>query len=225
MNSSLPSLYKIQLVMFLIVIFLLTGCGTKTVKTDADLITRQYLETGQSDNVSFFFPDIPDLRFSDLDGLEFWFGSGAGAWSTIVKILPDGAFSGFFYDSDMGDIGEGYPGGTRYECHFTGKFSSLVKTGDYEYSMRCVSLTMRDKVGKEEIIDNKLIIYSEPYGFDNAADFSLYLPGKKVSELSKGFLRWTHWSVKDGMFADYGLYNIQGDKGFAAPKNNNMLKH
>jgi hypothetical protein len=203
MNSYLPSLYKFQLVLLLNAILLLTGCNAKAVK---------------SDNNSIVFPDIPDLKFSDLEGLEFWFGSGVGAWSTIVKILPDGAFSGNFYDSDMGVIGEGYPRGTRYECHFTGKFSPLVKTGDYEYSMKCASLTIRDKVGKEEIIDNRLIIYSEPYGFDNAADFSLYLPGKKTSELSKGFLRWTHWSVKDGVFVDYGLYNIQGDKGFAASK-------
>jgi hypothetical protein len=210
MNSYLQSLYKIQFVIFLNVTLLLTGCNAKAVKSDANLMTRQ------SDNNSINFFDIPDLKYSDLEGLEFWFGSGVGAWSTIVKILPDGAFSGYFHDLDMGDIGEGHPGGTRYECHFTGKFSSLVKTGDYEYSMRAVSLTIRDKVGKEEIIDNKLIIYSEPYGFDDADEFSLYLPGKKTSELSQGFLRWTRWSVKDGVFVDYGLYNIQGDKGFAA---------
>jgi hypothetical protein len=224
MSSYLPSLYKIQLVMFLFVIFLLTGCNAKAVKTDANLITRQSTETSQSDNNSIVFHDIPDMKFSDLDGLEFWFGSGAGAWSTIVKILPDGAFSGYFHDSDMGVIGKGYPGGTRYECHFTGKFSSLVKTGDYEYSMRCASLTIRDKVGKEEIIGKVLVIYTEPYGFDNAADFSLYLPGKKISELSEGFLRWTRWSVKDGVFVDYGLYNIHGDKGFAASKEQKYLK-
>jgi hypothetical protein len=46
----------------------------------------------------------------------------------------------------------------------------------------------------------------------------LYLPGKKTNELSKSFLSWTRWSVKDGVFVDYGLFNIHGDKGFAASK-------
>ena len=49
------------------------------------------------------------VTFRDLSSLECWFGSGAGAWSTTLTIHEDGSFFGVYRDSDMGDIGDGYP--------------------------------------------------------------------------------------------------------------------
>ena len=81
--------------------------------------------------------------------------------------------------------------------------------------MKCISLKSQGKDGEEKIIDGVRVITSTPYGFDDASDFFLYLPGKKTSELSEDFLSWgTSWSVKDGVLETYGLYNVGGKEGF-----------
>jgi hypothetical protein len=159
-----------------------------------------------------------DLKYSDLTGLPFYFSSGAGAWSTAVEILQDGTFSGYFYDRNMGEKGTDYPNGTMYECSFKGKFSPLKKINDYEYSMKCDSLTTTGTEGSEKIVDGVKIITAGPYGFDNANDFFLYLPGKKLVELPEGFLIWAH-VYSDTIdpaqtLAFYGLYNAGGEQGF-----------
>jgi hypothetical protein len=161
-----------------------------------------------------------DLKYSDLAGLPFYFSSGAGAWSTAVEILKDGTFSGFFYDRNMGEKGTDYPNGTMYECSFKGKFSPLKKIGDYEYSMKCESLTTTGTEGSEKIVDGVKIITAAPYGFDDAQDFFLYLPGKKLIDLPEGFLIWAH-VYSDNIdpaqtLAFYGLYNVGGGQGFRA---------
>jgi hypothetical protein len=161
----------------------------------------------------------PDnFKYSDLAGLEFIFSSGAGAWSTTVKILNDGSFNGYFYDRNMGEKGTDFPNGTMYECFFSGKFSPLVKTGDYEYSIKCESLRAEGTEGSEKIVDGVKIITAGPYGFDNANEFLLYLPGKKLIELPDGFLIWAHIysdTINPAQtLAFYGLYNVGGEQGF-----------
>jgi hypothetical protein len=163
-------------------------------------------------------PDAGNLKYSDLAGLPFYFSSGAGAWSTAVEILPDGAFSGYFYDRNMGENGTDYPNGTMYECSFKGKFSPLKKINDYEYSMKCELLTTAGTEGNEKIVDGVKIITAGPYGFDNANDFLLFLPGKKIVDLPAGFLTWVH-IYPDNIdpaqtLAFYGLYNVGGEQGF-----------
>ena len=125
------------------------------------------------------------LTFADLSGLEFNFASGAGGWWTTVTIAADGTFSGHYQDSDMGDTGSGYPNGTRYVCDFSGRFSALKKVSDYEYSMQCVSLTTKGTKGAVQIVDGVKVINSDPYGFDKAGKFLLYLPGRGVQGLPK----------------------------------------
>ena len=162
-----------------------------------------------------YYPDLDDLEYSDLAGMEFWFGSGVGAWSTIVTMEPDGKFNGYYHDSDMGDDGAGFPNGTRYECYFSGKFSQLTKVGDYEYSMRVESLFTEGVLAEERIIDGTKIITSEPYGFDNADVFYLYLPGKEADGLSDEFLWWVRDKVRpDGVLMSYCLYNAGGQQGY-----------
>ena len=174
-----------------------------------------------SNNPSDTHQDLDDLTFADLSGLEFWFGSGVGAWSTTVTISPDGAFSGFFSDSDMGDSGDSYPNGTRYECTFSGKFTDLKKTGDFTYSMKCASLTQEGTEGEEKIADGVRVITGTPYGFDSADEFMLYLPGKKLGELPEEFLSWMGTSLSGNgenisELPFYGLYNVSGQEGFSA---------
>ena len=39
---------------------------------------------------------------------HYSFGSGVGAWGTVMKVNKDGTFSGSYHDSDMGATGDGY---------------------------------------------------------------------------------------------------------------------
>ena len=162
-------------------------------------------------------PEDDKSAFSELADLVFEFSSGAGAWRTEVQIFPDGTFSGYFSDSDMGEVGDGYPDGIVYECIFSGKFSAPEKTGEYEYTMQCVSLTQEGTAGAEKIIDGIKYITSEPYGFDFADEFRLYLPGKSLSDLPEAFLDWVRYSVEGSdKLTFYGLYNVGGEMGFSS---------
>lgn len=176
------------------VLLILSGC---TAKTDV-----------AADNDGF--------DFSVLSDLEFIFSSGAGGWATLVRIAPDGTFSGDFYDSEMGMAGDDYPDGTVYICNFTGKFTSLKKIGDYEYSMKCENLTQEGIEGEEEIINGIKYITSTPYGFDDAGEFRLYLPGKDISELPSEYTEWIYGLEESKVLDFYGLYNVVGKQGFSS---------
>ena len=43
-----------------------------------------------------------EFSFADLRRLQFRFSSGAGAWSTLLAVRPDGSFYGEYHDTDMG---------------------------------------------------------------------------------------------------------------------------
>ena len=165
------------------------------------------------------YPDIDGLTFADLDGIEFMFSSGVGAWATGVQISSDGSFEGHHHDTDMGDTGVGYPDGTLYYCDFSGKFTNLVKTGPYEYTMKCVSLVQEGTPGDVEILADMRYIVSEPYGFDSADVFYLYLPGKSVDGLPEQFIEWIERPLgvpfeKGDVLSFYCLYNAGGEMGF-----------
>ena len=64
---------------------------------------------------------------------EFIFSRGVGAWTTYLKINPDGIFSDAFHDTNAGTTGLGFPNGTRYISEFTGRFTNLKKISDVEY--------------------------------------------------------------------------------------------
>ncbi len=150
---------------------------------------------------------------------EFYFGSGAGAWGTSLTIKPDGSFTGYYTDSDMGDTGPGYPGGTFYECDFSGKFSGARKIGEFEYAMTVESIASEKPVGEEYIEDGVLVIPSAPYGLENAGECRLYLPGRPAKDLPPEFLEWVGGLYLLEETPDalpfYGIYSIEDKAGFA----------
>ena len=151
------------------------------------------------------YEDNENLTYADLVGKEFWFYSGAGAWNTTLTINADGTFTGCYQDYDVKHI---------YECNFSGRFSDLTKTGPYEYTMKCKSLKMKQEPGESETRGEYFVDYTEPYGFDDADEFKIYLQGKKWSELPGGFLSWAHGEAASGYLACYGIYNVGGEQGF-----------
>ncbi|HML67860.1 MAG TPA: hypothetical protein PKA81_05630 [Clostridia bacterium] len=168
-------------------------------------------------------PQSPSLDFTyaDLADIVFVFLGGAGAWQTEVTISSDGSFRGYYSDSDMGDNGSDYPNGTQYVCAFSGKFSSLNKISDFEYSMECESLSQEGTVNEEKIGDDGIrYITSKPYGFDDAGEFRLFLPGMTIYTLPEGFTEWVDVprdssAESGGVLSFYGLYNVNGKEGFS----------
>ncbi|MBQ3088091.1 MAG: M4 family metallopeptidase [Clostridia bacterium] len=163
----------------------------------------------QENNASNIWKQLPD---------EFYFSSGAGAWGTIIEIKDDGSFTGGYHDSNAGETGAGHPNGSRYECSFSGKFSTPKKLSKYIYKMKLEYLDLEEKPGKVSYEDGVKIITSDPYGFDNANEFYIYLPGAPVSQLEDGFLEWVRFDTETNKTLPkniYGIYNISGRMGFS----------
>lgn len=160
-----------------------------------------------------------EFTFANIANLTFDFSSGVGGWASKLTINEDGTFEGQYHDSDMGDIGEGYPDGIMYSSTFNGKLSNPVKVNDYTYKVQLEQLKTTNPDVKEEIIDGIKYIYSDPYGLDDAKDILIYLPGAPIKELPEAFLDWVAMKgainkESDKKFPYYGLYNVVGEQGW-----------
>lgn len=153
------------------------------------------------------------FSFTDLSGLEFWYGSGAGAWFTVLTIHEDGSFEGEYQDSDMGTD---YP--IKYWCNFKGKFTEPVKVNDYTYSVKMERMELETEPDTEEIRDGVKYISSQPYGLDNAEELLFYLPGAPVEELPEEYRSWMmgYREFTDTQLPFYGLYNENAKEGFSS---------
>jgi len=202
-------------------------------KEDDSLIAVLEIACGENDKISsssfcwLMEESEGDLSFSDIPSC-FTFSSGAGGWSTDIEISEDGSFSGMFLDSDMGDTGNGYSNGTVYICNFSGRFSEPEATDDpFIYSMKLLELNVDDdaEVNSEEIIDDVRYVYSTPYGFEDADEFLLYLPGASLSDMTEACRSWIH--IDEHFFREvpegyYVLYNVGGEEGFTAEDPGNV---
>lgn len=164
-------------------------------------------------------PDDTSEIFGELSN-KFIFSSGAGAWATVLNINPDGSFDGNFHDSNMGETGEGYPGGTIYYCDFTGQFGDVEKVNDYTYSMKMLSIEYKNDPDTEEIKEQRKFIYATAYGLDEAEELYIYIPDAPISELPEKFLMWAHKpGSTDSTLGSYGIYNLNEEEGFIEHSN------
>ena len=172
------------------------------------------------------------FSFADLRALEFVFSSGAGAWSTQMRIAKDGAFTGNFHDSNMGESGPGYEYGTVYYCDFHGRFSEPVKINAYTYETHIEELSFANALGEQEIQDKILYIASAAYGLEGGETFRILLPTAPIGALPEDFKDWTRWSIPGYMdnwnvdearselpdntaLGFYGFYNVEAQEVFA----------
>lgn len=85
--------------------------------------------------------------------------------------------------------------------------------------MQLKYLNSEGTVGDEYYENNLRYVISEPYGFDNADEFLIYLSGIAISDLPEGFINWLY-SFLDVQTTEilpyYGIYNVEGEKGFIA---------
>ena len=169
--------------------------------------------------------EIPDVQnsaeeevFERLDGSTFYFLSGAGAWSTELVVSPDGSFTGYYHDTDMGDSGAGYPNGTRYECDFSGTFALVEQRDEFTYILRLTSLALKEEPGTERVADGLKLISAEAYGISGGDEFMLYSPGSQSAGLPEEFLEWVRmanaWEEPPETLPFWGLYNLGEQAGF-----------
>ncbi len=208
---------KKSLVLFvLVIILLLSGCqksdNKKPKKEEKPSVTSSQ-EAAESDLPSDTVSTLPLPEQTT----EFYFSSGAGAWGTSLTLNADGTFTGSYHDSDMGDIGDGYPNGTRYVCEFSGKFSDFIMQNDYSCKMTLTDLQVAVPEGREWIEDGIKHIASEPYGIDGGTEFILYLPNTPTVLLTEEFLSWwqgRYDSPSNETLTCYGILNVSNQLGF-----------
>ena len=156
--------------------------------------------------------------FERLDGSTFYFLSGAGAWSTELVVSPDGSFTGYYHDTDMGDSGAGYPNGTRYECDFSGTFALVEQRDEFTYILRLTSLALKEEPGTERVTDGLKLVSAEAYGISGGDEFMLYSPGSQSAGLPEEFLEWVRmasaWEEPPETLPFWGLYNLGEQAGF-----------
>ena len=170
------------------------GCGSKNVDTDKKTDVEN-TSTGTDTGEDSSDEDIN--LFSTLSKYSYSFSSGAGGWSTELYIEKNGDFHGMYHDSEMGAIGDDYPGGEYYFSSFSGTFTGISKIDDLTYELTYDEINYKNEVGTTEIIDGMKYIYSEAYGLAPGTTFKVYLPGTEVSTLSEEVMSWVHFDIGD----------------------------
>ncbi len=129
--------------------------------------------------------------WEQLNGQEFLFCSGAGAWDTELDMGENGTFTGSFHDSEMGETGEGYPYGSIYVCSFHGQLSDPKQLDDYIWTAR---ITVEPDEGQApETIENGIrYVTTTPYGLEKGTNVTIFFPGTPVERLPEGFMAWSH---------------------------------
>ena len=167
--------------------------------------------------------DVTEENLFELLPSKFGFSSGAGGWYTIITLNNDGTFEGQYIDSDMGSTGIGYSHGTTYKSNFAGKFCTPEKINEYIYLTELIYLKVEETPGTEYIENDTLYICTEPYGFDKAESFLIYLPGCPLKEVSEDYLSWTliNSEIRASIPVEvFGIYNVGGKEGFVATGEN-----
>ncbi|MBQ4227866.1 MAG: hypothetical protein II697_06635 [Clostridia bacterium] len=161
--------------------------------------------------------ETESVSFEALSGLEWSFTSGAGAWSTDLRILEDGSFAGEFHDSEMGESDEKYPDGTVYLCSFTGQMTLLGANDEYSWKVRVENLTIDSGMADEEIDGTLRFVKTEPYGISAGDEMLLYRPGTPISVLPEDMHMWAHvlpGETEASELENWFLSNPKAESGF-----------
>ena len=169
-----------------------TEAETEAVESSGEAEAESAKESGSEELVIYDDTEQADddLTFDDLKNIQFVFSSGAGGWSTLLDIRPDGSFEGEYFDSDMGSTGEGYPNGTVYLCDFKGQFTEPEKIDEHTYAVKIASMEYKQEAGTREIKDSILYEYTDVYGLDGADRILIHLPGTPLESLSEELRSW-----------------------------------
>ncbi len=149
-----------------------------------------------------------EFSFADIDGVDFIYASGVGAWGTTLTIYTDGTFSGEYSNWSIGAADETHPRGEYEYCEFTGNFSEPTKIDDYTYSATVEYINQTYETGISEIKDEVLYNYTDPVGIGVGDEFMFYLPGTPIEELPDSYVSWKYsTSNPPASLPSNGLYN------------------
>ena len=223
---------KKQLSMFIVaILLLLSACSTtpaiSTVPAESTIPPESTAPAESSAPAASSTTDPIEQALLPLpqDNTEFSFLSGAGAWRTILTLNRDGTFTGWYLDSEMGEIGTGYPDGSAYTCTFSGAFANMEPINEFSYKMTLVDVKTEKAVGEEWIEDKIRYVASEPYGLNDplngqeCTDFILYLPDTPVDQVPEEFLSWWPYrhapeTERKAKLSCYGILNVTTEYGF-----------
>ena len=141
----------------------------------------------------------------ELNGRQFTFASGAGAWSNVMEIRDDGSFIGYYHDADTYEVAF---------CKYSGTFYVKKKINDHTYALGIKDLIIENTPGESFWSKEFLMTAAAPYGLENSGDVYLYMPGIPTKDLPEAFRGWNPNARKDGELSEYGLYNINEQQGW-----------
>ena len=207
-----------------VMMFLLSACTPEPMIDPGPQKETDIVGTTDTETTLDVITEVEGLPVED--GTEFYFSSGAGAWYTSLILNEDGSFTGSYHDSEMGDVGEGYPHGSVYTSEFSGRFTNIEKINSYSYRMTLEYVETEKPAGEEWIEEERRYVASEPYGIAGGEEFILYLPETPAVAVEGPFLTW--WPQRYGQIDDfgnftgdpdtilscYGIYNVTGGFGF-----------
>lgn len=138
--------------------------------------------------------------FNDIAG-SYGFASGSGGWTTTLQVNRDGTFSGYYSDTDLGDVSDEHPNGIRTESTFQGVFSKAKANDDGTYTLQCDAdkLNIEGNIGDSRIEDGTLVTISEPYGIAPCTTFTVYPQGYDSSRIDEDVLSWSTAWYFDGI--------------------------
>ncbi len=162
----------------------------------------------ESKNDNSFWSKLPRI-FAFTDGLE--------EWKTTIALAPDGSFTGEYRQSAENETDAAYPGGTTYICAFKGAFTEPEARGETVFTTTLLSIKSDQEAGTEWIENGTRYVTAEPYGFQDAGLFFIYLPGTPANQMAEGFFPWAELdatslsAMPEGL---YGIYNLNANAGF-----------
>lgn len=158
----------------------------------------------------------PVLMFPDLENKKFTFTSGAGAWYTVLYLESDGSFTGEHTDSDMGDIGDGYPNGIKYIANFTGRFSIAEQIDENRYKITLEELVLEKEPGEEWIEDGVKHITVDA-GLYKDREYIFVMPDLMRANLPEGAHIWLpdyKYGELDVPVGYYGIIDVGTGCGY-----------
>ena len=129
----------------------------------------------------------------ETESVEFIHLLGMGAWATNLTLAQDGSFYGHYHDTNMGEIGDGYPNGTEYTCDFSGRFCVVRQINDYSFAVILEELET-EAFDQIWIKDGIRYITTEPAGLTCGAKFLCFTPETPLDQMTDDFLFW--WSLR-----------------------------
>lgn len=170
----------------------LVACADKTEVTEQrqQIVENNAVESTEETEVTEESQGAEDDLLAELSTLRFVFYSGAGGWGEEFTIEKDGYLSGKFFDSDMGDSGDGYEDGTCYSSNYSGYITDVTYVDENRYRIKISELTYIEEIGREEILYGTRYIYTESSFFGNNDTFEVYLPGTQLEQFSEDIRLW-----------------------------------